>query len=352
MASSRKPSGSSRSAAVGSRSGCVHTPSRASAPWRVRSEPHSVEASRSRRGRSSSPTSDAKVCSAGPPAARRRRTASWSLAAAGIRSAVAWPTTSSTQPSTSARVTSSRDSAACWAGVCWRSKSPPSKASCIDGRVARVEPAQLLLDGVGVDLDAAGVVARPRRSGGRAARARARTAAGGRPRAARGRAARRRRPRRDPRRTPRRWPAPARPCPSGPSGRPMSEAVSTSPASAAEPGADLAGDHRAGGLAEHAEQRAGHRPGLLGQRVAEGRGGLRGDRLDEHLPHVGGADDPLGAPPGGGRGHAGRERRGGVEPVVGEADRVGDLVLLLLGDAGVGRWWRPACGPCRARGPS
>ena len=78
-APSRKPSGSSRSAAVGSRWGLIQTPSRASAPCRVRSEPHSVEASRSRRGRSSRPTSDAKVCSAGPPEARRRRTASWSL---------------------------------------------------------------------------------------------------------------------------------------------------------------------------------------------------------------------------------------------------------------------------------
>ena len=78
-APSRKPSGSSRSAAVGSRSGCIHTPSRASVPCRVRSEPHSVEASRSRRGRSSRPTRVAKVCSAGPPAARRRRTASCSL---------------------------------------------------------------------------------------------------------------------------------------------------------------------------------------------------------------------------------------------------------------------------------
>ena len=128
---SRKPSGSSRSAAVGSRSGCIHTPSRPSVPWRVRSEPHRVEASRSRRGRSSRPTRVAKVCSAGPPAARRRRTASCSLAADGIRSWVAWPTTSSTQPSTRARVTSRRSSAACWAGDLDRSNSPPSIASCI-----------------------------------------------------------------------------------------------------------------------------------------------------------------------------------------------------------------------------
>ena len=65
--------------------GAPRRASRASAPWRERSEPHSVEASRSRRGRSSRPTSAANVCSAGPPAARRRRTASCSLAAAGIR---------------------------------------------------------------------------------------------------------------------------------------------------------------------------------------------------------------------------------------------------------------------------
>ena len=49
----------------------------------------------------------------------------------------------------------------------------------------------------------------------------------------------------------RRWPAPARPCPGAPSGRPMSEAVSTSPASAPRPGADLLGEHRADRLAEH-----------------------------------------------------------------------------------------------------
>ena len=135
--SSRKPSGSSRSAAVGSRCGDIHTPSRASVPCRVRSEPHRVEASRSRRGRSSRPTRVAKVCSAGPPAARRRRTVSCSLAAAGIRSAVAWPTTSSTQPSTSARVTSSFSSAAFWAGDGSGSNSPPAIASCIAAGLVR-----------------------------------------------------------------------------------------------------------------------------------------------------------------------------------------------------------------------
>ena len=63
--SSRKPSGSSRSAAVGSRSGWAQTASRASLPCRDRSEPQSAEASRSRRGRSSRPTRAAKVSSAG-----------------------------------------------------------------------------------------------------------------------------------------------------------------------------------------------------------------------------------------------------------------------------------------------
>ena len=77
---------------------------------------------------------------------RRRRggggSASCILAAAGIRSAVAWPTTSSTQPSTSASVVSSRVSAASWAGVLRGSNSPPSIASWIAVGVGRVDAAR------------------------------------------------------------------------------------------------------------------------------------------------------------------------------------------------------------------
>ena len=63
---------------------------------------------------------------------------------------------------------------------------------------------------------------------------------------------------------------------------------------------------------------------------------MLGDRLDEHLPDVGGADDPLGAAPGRGRGHAGGEVGGLVEPVVGEPHGVGDGVAAASG-TGSGR---------------
>ena len=70
------------------------------------------------------------------------------------------------------------------------------------------------------------------------------------------------------------------------------------------------------------------------------------------LPHVDGADDPLGAAPGGGRLHAGGELGGLVEPVVGQPDGVGDRVLLLLRRRGVRAAGPRACGPCRWRRPS
>ena len=69
------------------------------------------------RGRSSSPISVAKVCSAGPPEARRRRIVSVSAPVPGIRSPSALLTTCSTQPSISASKVSSRVSAACCSGV-------------------------------------------------------------------------------------------------------------------------------------------------------------------------------------------------------------------------------------------
>src|SRR5699024_10696966 len=65
-----------------------------------------------RRGRSSSPTSEEKACSAEPPAARRRSHISRSLSALGRRSPTASVTQASTQPSTRASRVSSRPSAA------------------------------------------------------------------------------------------------------------------------------------------------------------------------------------------------------------------------------------------------
>ena len=81
-----KPAGSSRSSAVGSRSGCAQTRVAAvDAAGVASARPTGAAASRSRRGRSSSPTSVANVCSAGPPVARRRRSVSRSAAGAGQR---------------------------------------------------------------------------------------------------------------------------------------------------------------------------------------------------------------------------------------------------------------------------
>ena len=213
------PAGRRGRPTVGSRSGCIQTASRASMPWRERSEPHSVEASRSRRGRSSRPTRAAKVCSAGPPAARRRRTASCSLAAAGIRSCGgladdlvdpaldqrerglepgrARPPGPGSWPARTAR-----PRAACWIAAGLVGSMP---------RICSSMPAD-------VDGDAAAVVGHGATAGARAATARGRTAAGGRPRAARGRGGRRPRSRRGPRRRRRRWRAPARPCRPGRAG--------------------------------------------------------------------------------------------------------------------------------------
>ena len=85
---------------------------------------------------------------------------------------------------------------------CPRARTVPGCSALLHGLgVARVDAADELLEPAGVDGDARGVVARPRRAGARAATARGRTAAGARPRAARGRAAPRPRARRGPRRT-------------------------------------------------------------------------------------------------------------------------------------------------------
>ncbi len=103
---------------------------------------HSSAAARSRRGRSSSPISVAKVCSAGPPVARRRRSVSRSALAPGNRSPTASATTVSTQPSTNASSVSSSAIAACWPGVIVGSNMPcPSAASMLDGSDGSIEEA-------------------------------------------------------------------------------------------------------------------------------------------------------------------------------------------------------------------
>ena len=85
------------------------------------------------------------------------------------------------------------------------------------------------------------------------------------------------------------------------------------------------------------DQRAGHRLGLLGQGAAHGADDVLGDRLDEPLPDLAGADSTHSA-----RLQAAVEvtpegNVGGlVEPVVGEPHGVGDRVLLALRGGGVG----------------
>ncbi len=138
---SANPAGSSRSSTVGSRSGCSHRASRPSDPRLSRSSRHSCDASRIRRGRNWSPTKVPKVCSAGPPPARLRRTVSPKAAALASRPSAACATTSSIQPSISASSVSSRASAACCAGVFSGSNKPPVSASCrASGFVGSIEP--------------------------------------------------------------------------------------------------------------------------------------------------------------------------------------------------------------------
>ena len=115
----------------------------------------------------------------------------------------------------------------------------------------------------------------------------------------------------------------------------MSETESTSPASVPSPEPTWLASSAPIGLAEDAEDRAGLGLGLLGQRRAERADRLAGDRLDQHLPDVGGVDDPLGPAPRGRGGHAGGEAGGLVEPVVGEPDGVGDTAFCCA-ELGVG----------------
>ena len=301
-------------------------------------------------------------CAASPTASRRRAAAADAARArpatrrsprrdrprhdAGVRPPGAWWRWASARPSPgrpprrpSPRPAPARSRAAAArpaaAASCGMSNSPPSISSCIVLQVARVDAAQALLhrllDALGVDLDALGVVgdgadqvvAQPRDT--------RRTAAGGRPRAGRGRAGRRSRVRRAPRRTVRCWPARARPCRRRPAGdrcrrprrprRPWRRAPSPPgwPASRRRPCRAWPGwDHPCAAAS-------------AGRALPRAPTDERGDGLDQHLPHIGGADDPLRAAPGRGRGDAGGEVGGLVEPVVGQAHGVRDLVALVLG---------------------
>ncbi len=95
--------GSSMSSPLGKRSGCDHSESRSSGPTASVTRCQNDAASRSRRGRISSPTSVPNACSAGPPVALRRRTVS-AIASCLGRRVVAATVTLSTQPSMSASV--------------------------------------------------------------------------------------------------------------------------------------------------------------------------------------------------------------------------------------------------------
>ena len=95
------------------------------------------------------------------------------------------------------------------------------------------------------------------------------------------------------------------------------------------------------------------RPGLLGQGVAERADRRRGDRLDQDLPDVGGADDPLGPAPGGGRGHAGGERRWSRRASGRRAGRRRRPRPAASGTGvGSGCWADGLAGQCRWRRPS
>ena len=149
--------------------------------------------------------------------------------------------------------------------------------------------------------------------------------------------------------------------PAGPRGSPMSLAVSTSPASPPSAAPTWLPNMRAAGLADHPDQRAGHRPRLLGHRVAHGADDVLGDRLDEHLPHLGGLLDPLGAAPGRGGGHAGGQhggaRRASGRPAAARR-RPGSGRRGRGWGRAPGRWyagrcrWRGSSSPARRTAPS
>ena len=155
--------------AVGARSGCAQSASRPASPARRSAPPRPPPPRAAGAAGAPGPTSEAKVCSAGPPAARRRRTVSRSACACGSRAAAA-STTSSIQPSTSASAVSSRSRAARCAGVVCGSNRPDESASCSASgslgstvRTASSSASVSIRDAAGVLLDRAQQVgAQPR----------------------------------------------------------------------------------------------------------------------------------------------------------------------------------------------
>ena len=295
-----KACGSAKSSSVGSRSGWPQSASRPATPRCSVSAAHSAVASRSRRGRSSRPTSAAKVCSAGPPAARRRRKVSRER---GPRRAAACAL---------ARVDHVADPALDQG----ERGLQPGQRGLLRGRVVgaedaldaelahrlgvgRVDAADRLLDRLPVDRDAARVRLDRRRARARAATARARRGAGGPPRAAprRGVPGPRRSP--GPRRTRAMLAGTSAAVPAGPSGSPMSPAESTS--SASEPSAlpswppKRAPPDAWSSIAAIGPSWART---SLGHQVAHGVGHLRRDRVAQLPPDVEGVGDPVGAAPG------------------------------------------------------
>jgi hypothetical protein len=87
---------------------------------------------------------------------------------------------------------------------------------------------------------------------------------------------------------------------------------------------DLLAEHRAAGLAQDADERPGHRLGLLGDGLAHRADDVLGDRQHERLPGGRGRLDPLGAAPGHGRRGSGRDVGDPVEPGLGQAHGVID----------------------------
>src|SRR4051794_10376071 len=88
--------------------------------------------------------------------------------------------------------------------------------------------------------------------------------------------------------------------------------------------AELAAEHQPADLLHDAHQRAGHRPHLLGDRLAHGSCDAGGDRLDELAPLRLGRLEPAPTAPRLTAAYAGAHRGHRVEPQVGEADRLGD----------------------------
>ena len=197
------PSGSSRSAAVGAMSGWPQAASRAAAPCLASMAANRLAASRSRRGRSSRPTSPANAFSAGPPVARRRRTASPRAAVCGRCSRVA-RSVDDVDPALDQGEVGLEPRQG---GLLGRARVGPEQLvlqRLLQGRgVGRVDLLEGGLDALGVDGDVAGVVPHRGEQLRAPATARRRRGAPGRPRGRRGRGAPARGRPRGPRRRPR-----------------------------------------------------------------------------------------------------------------------------------------------------